>query len=56
MNESTSKDKTMTADQFDLECAIRLIDPTTALENEAIIDALQRRHDDEVIRILNEEF
>ena len=46
----------MTVSQFHQECLARLIDTGVALENETLRDALKRRDDDEVMRILDEEF
>lgn len=46
----------MTASQFNAECLARLVEPGIALENEELRQALQERDDDEVRRILNEEF
>jgi hypothetical protein len=46
----------MTQNQFNQLCAEHTIDPSIALENEALCEALQERNDPEVIRIINEEF
>lgn len=46
----------MTQNQFAAECAKRTIDPSTALENDDLCDALRERDDDAVIRILDEQF
>jgi hypothetical protein len=46
----------MTQTQFILECAKRTIEPSLALENENLCEALQSRDDESVIHILNEEF
>lgn len=46
----------MTKTEFMSECAKRTIDPQLALENDMLCEALKDRDDDEVIRILNEEF
>jgi hypothetical protein len=46
----------MTESQFITECAKRTIDPQIAIENEELCEALRDRDDDEIIRILNEEF
>ena len=46
----------MTESQFITECVKRTIDPQIAIENEELCEALRDRDDDEIIRILNEEF
>jgi len=46
----------MTMHDFYLECAARTIAPSIALENDELVTALAERNDDEVIRILDEEF
>jgi len=47
----------MTASQFATLCAIRYIDPSVALENENIIEALENGGDtQEIEEILDNEF
>jgi hypothetical protein len=46
----------MTQTQFFIECAKRTIEPSIALENENLREALKNRNDETVIHILNEEF
>lgn len=46
----------MTQTQFAQECATRTIDPSLALENDELCEALRERDDEAVIRILNEQF
>lgn len=46
----------MTESQFITECVKRTVDPQIAIENEELCEALRDRDDDEIIRILNEEF
>lgn len=46
----------MTASQFNAECLNRAIAPSTALENEAIIEALKSRDDAKVVALLDSEF
>lgn len=46
----------MTRNEFAVLCGKYLIHPSIALENEAIREALARRNDDEIERILREEF
>ena len=47
----------MTKNQFALLCAIRFIDPSMALENENIVEALQNGGDiQEIEEILENEF
>jgi hypothetical protein len=46
----------MTQQQFNLECFNRTIEPSIALENEELIEALQSRDDELVIEILNNQF
>jgi hypothetical protein len=46
----------MTQSQFLTECNTRLIHPAIALENDELVEALQNRDDDSVIRILDEQF
>ena len=46
----------MTKLEFILECNELLIDPAIALENEQVVEALKNRDDDEVKRLLMEEF
>ena len=46
----------MTKTQFTIECAKRTIDPSLALENDDLCEALQERDDEAVLRILDEQF
>ena len=46
----------MTQAQFTQECAKRTIDPSIALENDELCDALRERDDAAVVRILDEQF
>ena len=46
----------MTQNQFAQECAKRTIDPSLALENDELCDALRERDDEAVIRILDQQF
>lgn len=46
----------MTQMQFILECQHRSIEPSIALEDDAIVEALQSRDDDAVIEALNNNF
>lgn len=46
----------MTKNQFFTECEARTIHPAIALENDEVVEALQNRDDDEVIRLLDEQF
>lgn len=53
----TKPNKKMTRNQFNSLCAIRYIDPSLALENESIIEALQNGGDvQEIEEILENEF
>ena len=46
----------MTQTQFFAECAQRTIEPSIALENDDLCDALRERDDAAVLRILDEQF
>jgi hypothetical protein len=46
----------MTSTQFQILCGKYLIDVEIALENENILNALRNKDDEEVERILTEEF
>ena len=46
----------MTQTQFYTLCTDNLINPSIALENEELVDALQNKDDKEVERIILEEF
>jgi hypothetical protein len=46
----------MTKTEFMTLCQERTIDPSLALENDAIIEALQSKDDDKVVELLNNEF
>lgn len=46
----------MTMKEFVALCEQHTIDPRIALENENLVEALEARDDDEVKRILKEEF
>ena len=46
----------MTQTTFYALCAQYYLDPAIALENDALVEALQNRDDAEVQRILSEEF
>jgi len=46
----------MTSNQFNAECATRLIDVVVALENADIKNALMEKDDQLVIELLNSEF
>jgi hypothetical protein len=48
--------KTMTQNQFVALCEQHLVDPAIALENENVVKALNDRNDQEVERLLTEEF
>ena len=52
----TKGETIMTASQFNAECLNRAIAPSTALENEAIIEALKSRDDAKVVALLDSEF
>ena len=47
---------TMTQNQFNALCNEHCIDPSLALENENLIEALRERDDDRVIEIITQEF
>jgi hypothetical protein len=46
----------MTLSQFTALCAERTIDPSLALENETLIEALKAKDDEAVVNILDNEF
>lgn len=46
----------MTQTQFQILCGEHLIDPTMALENQNIVQALRESDDEKVKRILETEF
>ena len=46
----------MTLSQFTALCAERTIDPSLALENENVVEALKARDDEAVVTILDNEF
>jgi hypothetical protein len=46
----------MTMMQFQIACGERLLDEGIALENEHVKQALKDRNDEEVLRLLDEEF
>lgn len=46
----------MTKTEFMTLCQERTIDPSLALENDAIIEALQAKDDDKVVELLDNEF
>ena len=46
----------MTQTQFYIECQNRTIEPSIALENDELVEALQSHDDEAVIRILDEQF
>ena len=46
----------MTLNQFATECALRCIEPSIALENDELVEALKARDDDAVVRILDQQF
>lgn len=46
----------MTQDQFNQACAQRTIDPSIALENDELCEALRERDDEAALRILDEQF
>ena len=52
----TFKGITMTQNQFNALCNEHGIAPSIALENEELIEALRERNDEQVIRIITEEF
>ena len=51
-----SKDKTMTHSEFITLCNEHTIDPSLALENENIVEALKARDDAQVVEVLTNEF
>jgi hypothetical protein len=46
----------MTANEFNQLCQFHCVDPSIALENENIIEALQARDDEKVEQVLTIEF
>lgn len=46
----------MSRDRFALECGLRLIDITIALENPSIQEALRNQDDELVLKLLDSEF
>jgi hypothetical protein len=46
----------MTANEFNALCQERTIDPSLALENPDIVEALKDRDDEAVVTILNNQF
>ena len=46
----------MTQNQFNALCTEHCIDPSLALENENLIEALRERDDERVIEIITPEF
>jgi DNA-binding GntR family transcriptional regulator len=46
----------MTANQFNALCESRTIDPSLALENDDIVEALKARDDEAVVTILDNQF
>ena len=46
----------MTQNQFNALCNEHCIDPSLALENDELVDALRKRDDDRVVEILTKEF
>ena len=46
----------MTANQFNDLCESRTIDPSLALENDDIVEALKARDDEAVVTILDNQF
>ena len=46
----------MSQNQFNALCTEHCIDPSVALENENIIEALRERDDERVIEIIKQEF
>ena len=46
----------MTQNQFNTLCTEHCIDPSLALENENLIEALRERDDERVIEIITQEF
>ena len=46
----------MTKNEFITLCLERTIDPSLALENDAIVEALQDKDDSKVVELLNTEF
>jgi len=46
----------MTQNEFTALCAERTIDPSIALENDNLVEALKARDDEAVVTILDNEF
>jgi hypothetical protein len=46
----------MTQNEFNALCQERTIDPSLALENDNLVEALKARDDEAVVIILNNEF
>jgi len=46
----------MTQNQFNSLCNEHCVDPSLALENDELVDALRERDDDRVVEILTKEF
>ena len=46
----------MTRDEFNAACMAHAISPDIALENDSVAEALEERNDEEVRRILREDF
>ena len=46
----------MTAREFSMACQRRTVHEGVAMENEKIVAALKARDDEEVLRVLDEEF
>ena len=46
----------MTANQFNALCAERTIDPSLALENDDLVEALKAKDDEAVVTILDNQF
>ena len=46
----------MTQNEFMTECALRYIEPSIALENDELVEALRERDDNQVIIILDSQF
>jgi hypothetical protein len=49
-------DLSMTQNEFTALCAERTIDPSIALENDNLVEALKARDDEAVVTILDNEF
>ena len=46
----------MTANQFNALCESRTIDPSLALENDELVEALKARDDEAVVTVLDNQF